>query len=62
MSEQTAASETIRVPQLPEDARLLGYNRDVGFFLSELLGLVYVVQSGVVWALPRIATTGPQPR
>ena len=42
-------------PRLPEDARLLGYNRDVGFFLSESAGLVYVVQGGLVWAFPRLA-------
>ena len=42
-------------PRLPEDAHLLGYNRDVGFFLSESAGLVYVVQGGVIWAFPRVA-------
>ena len=59
MGKQT---ETVRVPRLPEDAQLLGYNRDVGFFLSELLGLVYVVQSGLVWAFPRVAQPEPQER
>ena len=38
-------------PALPESARLLGYNRDVGFFLSDTLGLVFVVQGDVVWTL-----------
>ena len=38
-------------PSLPESARLLGYNRDVGFFLSDALGLVFVVQGNVVWTL-----------
>ena len=39
---------------LPGDARLLGYNRDVGFFLSEALDLVYVQQGGTVWTFPRL--------
>ena len=47
-----AERETVK---LPEDARFLGYNRDVGFFRSESRGLVFVVQGDVIWALPAIA-------
>ena len=38
-------------PSLPDSAKLLGYNRDVGFFFSHTLGLVFVVQGDVVWTL-----------
>lgn len=47
-------------PSIPRSAKLLGYNRDVGFFLSDALGLVFVVQGDVVWTL-RAKPREPEP-
>lgn len=51
----TATSTTDRQLKLPEDAKLLGYNRDVGFFRSEREGLVFIIQGDVIWVLPSLA-------
>ena len=43
---------------LPEDAELLGYNRNVGFFRSPSLQLVFVVQGDTILALPVVPREG----
>jgi hypothetical protein len=48
----TSEEITPRIPGVPEDAELVGFDGAVAYLRSTSRGLVYIAQGGSVWALP----------